>query len=169
MNTKIQSLRKKYSHLFSPNCEISVGDGWYYILDTLLSSIDNHIQFINDRHKTMIERINAVKNKDWEHKSLKSSWDLNVMKTSPDIWISEAELGLDRPIENFCVGQVKEKFGTLRVYYSGGDERIFGFTSMAEAISTFTCEECGNIGSAISGGWIKTLCDKHAEERKKNA
>ena len=57
--------------------------------------------------------------------------------------------------------QVKEKFGTLRFYYSGGDEYIAGLVSMAESMSGIMCETCGNPGTRTSGGWIKTACKEH--------
>jgi hypothetical protein len=57
--------------------------------------------------------------------------------------------------------QIKEKFGGLRVYFSGGDEYIEGLVSMAEAISYKLCEVCGNKGNANKSGWITTLCDEH--------
>lgn len=59
--------------------------------------------------------------------------------------------------------QVKEKFGTLRFYYDGGDDTISGMVRMAESMSAVTCEECGSLGHQRSGGWIRTLCDKHEE------
>lgn len=58
--------------------------------------------------------------------------------------------------------QIKEKYGTLRVYFSGGDEYVEGLVSMAEAISGKTCEVCGNKGKSSGGGWITTLCETHA-------
>lgn len=60
--------------------------------------------------------------------------------------------------------QVKEKFGTLRFYYDGGDDMIRGMVYMAESMSAVTCEECGNKGMIREGGWIRTLCDTHAED-----
>ncbi len=62
------------------------------------------------------------------------------------------------------VEQIKEKFGGLRFYYSGGDEEISGMVRMAESFADSLCEECGGIGKRRSGGWIRTLCDKHEEE-----
>lgn len=62
--------------------------------------------------------------------------------------------------------QVKEKFGTLRFYYQGGDEYINGLTSMAEAMSEVTCEECGNPGTLRHGGWVHTYCDSCQEEHE---
>ncbi|NDC73093.1 MAG: hypothetical protein EBZ62_06500 [Sphingobacteriia bacterium] len=55
--------------------------------------------------------------------------------------------------------QIKEKYGGLRVYFSGGDEYTEGLVSMAEAMSYKICEACGNQGYSNEGGWITTLCD----------
>lgn len=55
--------------------------------------------------------------------------------------------------------QVKEKFGGLRFYYTGGDLIIFGMVRIIEDISNHTCEYCGSnkqIGKTT--GWIKTIC-----------
>lgn len=57
--------------------------------------------------------------------------------------------------------QIKEKYGTLRIYYSGGDDYVSGLISMAEAISAKTCEVCGNKGRSNKSGWITTLCEAH--------
>jgi len=69
-------------------------------------------------------------------------------------------------VAQVVVSQVKEKFGTLRFYYSGGDDTIDGMVSMAESMSGVTCEECGNIGESNNGGWIKVLCETHRKERE---
>jgi hypothetical protein len=61
--------------------------------------------------------------------------------------------------------QVKEKFGTLRFYYTGGDDEISGMVRMAESMSSVTCEQCGKPGKQVGGGWITTLCEEHAEAR----
>lgn len=54
--------------------------------------------------------------------------------------------------------QIKEKFGGLRIYYSGGDDYVDGVINMAEEISYKTCESCGNKGTPNKSGWISTLC-----------
>ena len=59
--------------------------------------------------------------------------------------------------------QVKEKFRTLRFYYSGGDEYISGLTSMAESWAANTCETCGKPGKLRGGGWLYTACDEHTK------
>ena len=60
--------------------------------------------------------------------------------------------------------QVKEKFGTLRFYYQGGDEYVHGLVSLAESMSAHICEDCGDTGTTRGGGWVRTLCDKHEQE-----
>jgi len=64
-------------------------------------------------------------------------------------------------VQQVVLEQVKEKFGTLRFYYSGGDDYISGLVSMAESMSGVICETCGNPGTSTSGGWIKTACKEH--------
>lgn len=56
--------------------------------------------------------------------------------------------------------QVKEKFGGLRFYISGGDDVVDGMISLAENLSYRTCEDCGAPGAPRKGGWVRTLCDK---------
>jgi hypothetical protein len=68
--------------------------------------------------------------------------------------------------EQVVAEQVKEKFGGLRFYVRGSDERISGMIEMAEAMSFRVCEDCGKPGEVRGGGWIRTLCDGCSEDRK---
>jgi hypothetical protein len=96
------------------------GDGWFNILNLLMSNIQHHI--------------------DWKNKK-------------------------EQVVPQVTLDQVKEKFGTLRFYYSGGDEYIHGLVSMAESMSAITCESCGNPGKQTHGGWIKTICEPCEDKR----
>jgi len=72
-----------------------------------------------------------------------------------------------RPVvEQVVVEQIKEKFGGLRFYYSGGDEKIAGMVQMAESWAARACERCGAPGVSRPGGWVRTLCDAHNQERE---
>ena len=62
--------------------------------------------------------------------------------------------------------QVKEKFGGLRFYIGSGSNEIFDRIAKAENDSYEICEECGQPGVLRGGGWLKTLCDEHAGDRK---
>jgi hypothetical protein len=75
------------------------------------------------------------------------------------------------PTGSLKIGQIKEKFATLRVYLDGRkglpestnatiDEAI----DLAEARSACTCETCGELGRLYKiSGWYKTACDAHGE------
>ena len=69
-------------------------------------------------------------------------------------------------VPQVTVNQIKEKFGGLRFYYSGGDDTIDGMVRMAESWAAHSCETCGAPGKSREGGWIKTLCDHHEAERQ---
>lgn len=93
-------------------------NGWFWILDNLCGSIQNHIDNMND-------------------------YSINN-KTIPQVIAS----------------QVKEKFGVLNFYYSGGDDIIDGMVFLAENLSSKTCEICGtmkNVGK--TSGWVVTCCE----------
>lgn len=71
-----------------------------------------------------------------------------------------------KQVPQVTVEQIKEKFGGLRFYYQGGNDTIAGMVSMAEAWADASCEECGAPGARRNGGWIRTLCDMHENERQ---
>jgi hypothetical protein len=71
-------------------------------------------------------------------------------------------------VAQVTVNQIKEKFGGLRFYYSGGDDVIDGMVRMAESWADASCEECGSPGKSREGGWIRTLCDTHEAERQQH-
>jgi hypothetical protein len=59
------------------------------------------------------------------------------------------------------IDQIKEKFGELRFYYSGGDEQVAGMVRFAEYLCSKTCEVSGEKGQlCIRGNWYKTLSEK---------
>ena len=63
-------------------------------------------------------------------------------------------------VEPIKIKQVKEKFGTLRFYYQGGDDIIFGMVRMAESMSAKICEDCGTMdGVGITERrWVHVCC-----------
>ena len=71
-----------------------------------------------------------------------------------------------KQVPQVTLDQVKEKFGTLRFYYSGGDDEISGMVRMAESMSGVTCEGCGNLGERRGGGWVHTYCTPCEEARE---
>lgn len=68
----------------------------------------------------------------------------------------------NKDVEPVVATQVKEKFGTLRFYYNGGDDYINGAVWFAEKLSEHICENCGTTENVKQNdtGWVITLCDK---------
>jgi hypothetical protein len=84
------------------------------------------------------------------------------IQSHTDWWNKNRE---NRPVvEQVVVEQIKEKFGSLRFYYQGGDDQISGMVRMAEAWADKSCETCGAPGTLGGKGWIKTLCPTHRAE-----
>lgn len=68
------------------------------------------------------------------------------------------------------IGQIKEKYGTLRVYWtafvaSDVDDRIEKLIDVAEMRSAIECEICGNPARLRGNRWVQTLCDLHAKAK----
>ena len=62
--------------------------------------------------------------------------------------------------------QVKEKWGRLTIYFSGGDDHLEAIIHTVEGISLMFCENCGQRGSLRTEGWYRTLCDPCFVDRK---
>jgi len=73
----------------------------------------------------------------------------------------EERLGVIDP--DYRVLQIKEKFGTLRLYLAGRSDEL-GKAAVAEAESARTCELCGSPGHLRTReSWLRTVCDDCAQ------
>ena len=70
---------------------------------------------------------------------------------------------------SFRFTQIKEKYGTARLYWEGAlseeaEEKVDEAIDLAEARSACTCEQCGKPGRLFNrGGWFATACDEHGK------
>lgn len=63
-------------------------------------------------------------------------------------------------LTEFRAIQVKEKFGTLRFYARGGNERTRARVAAAEQVSARVCEGCGApVRLGDGGDWTRTMCE----------
>lgn len=115
----------------------SVGDGWFDILDSACGLIESHLENLERAGYQVLDMRNSFD-------------DAEKLEGEKVIWAVQA-------------GQIKEKFGGLRFYVTGGDDYTSGVISMAESMSYRTCEHCGKPGSPRDDGWVTTLCDEHHE------
>lgn len=65
------------------------------------------------------------------------------------------------------IGQIKQKFGDLRVYLDQYDPDILAVIQIAEAVCRQTCEACGRepglLGCNIRN-WLSVLCERCQHE-----
>lgn len=132
---ELETLLDKYPKMFNLQSGFECKNGWYNIIDQLCQQIQSHINWAQRRREYEVQQ--GI----------------------------QGEPGMPRTphVEQVVAMQVKEKFGTLRFYYDGGDQYISGLVSMAEAMSSVTCEVCGSPGKIRGHHWIYTACDKHEE------
>lgn len=147
------------------------GDGWFNILDQLMGNIQHHIDF---KEK---QRAGAIKYNEMATQAKAGNFDLFEadMKALPNDNYKEKRLAeivaggfreVPESIPQVILDQVKEKFGTLRFYYSGGDDVIDGMVRMAESMSGVTCEECSAPAETHGPGWIRTICNPCEQKRE---
>lgn len=145
------------------------GEGWYNILDVLCGNIQGYID-----HQQKMARSNEVYNNIREQ-ALVGNWipfeeHYGSYGNKHYIELVRSDIANLAPkevkeVEQVVAIQVKEKFGTLRFYYDGGDDVIAGMVSVAESMSGVTCEECGNPGTQNGTGWIRTTCQEHKKKK----
>lgn len=143
---QFEELAKRWPDLFqkSGDFEFSIGGGWFDIVDVLCGFLSHDIETAKRRLKYAMENPNAKFNQP----------------------IYELEKNVADALEALpTMVQVKEKFGTMRFYVDGGTAEMHNYISFAEAMTSRTCEVCGDPGKSRQGRWIKVLCDKHSREQ----
>lgn len=60
------------------------------------------------------------------------------------------------------ISDVKEKFGTLRLYTRGGNDLSTILEAFVEDLSGYYCEDCGKLATmGNKQGWFRTTCEDH--------
>lgn len=151
-----------------------VGNGWYNILNALCSNIQWHIDWSRKERARALRYNRALKraiNGDmnglhhyYSYRGGLSEWG---KKRANDDVANPRFRTVPESVNQVVAVQIKEKFGTLRFYYGGGDNTVHGMVRMAESMSAVTCEECGSPGEIYVDGWHLTLCPQHAAEQNR--
>lgn len=145
-----------------------IGDGWFDIINGLCSMIQSYIDYNNRERLQGLLHNRAIQRQ--SEKLMIISKTLDNLERRTDNWIiQQSKIDLqdrilrDVPerIPQVIAVQVKEKFGTLRFYYNGGDRYTNGLVDMAEKMTAHTCEECGDKGTLYTEGWMVCRCQKH--------
>jgi len=144
------------------------GDGWFNILDQLMGNIQHHVDWKLRQHRIATD-YNAMAaqakagNFDLFEENMKDTVNLEYKEKRLAEIIAGDFRSVPNAIPQVTLDQVKEKFGTLRFYYTGGDDEISGMVRMAEGMSGVICEECGAPGKRRGSDWIYTACDAHTK------
>lgn len=128
------------------------GDGWYELIDMLCACIQHHIKY--NVNETSYKPYGKPLSKYW-WKSL-----VKQLRLALAHFIDPSYFKVTKENIQVEAVQVKEKFGTLRFYYNGGNEYIDGLVSFAESMSSIICENCGQPGKTNDSGWRSTLCSQ---------
>ena len=147
------------------------GDGWFNILDQLMGSIQHHLDWKEKQRKWAIDYNEMAAqckagNFDLFEESMKDITNSEYKEQRLAEIVAGDFREIPESIPPVTLDQVKEKFGTLRFYYSGGDDYISGMVSLAESLTGVTCESCGNVGERRGGGWVHTYCTPCEEARE---
>jgi hypothetical protein len=80
--------------------------------------------------------------------------------------------GIEKILEQdsgFRIMQIKEKFGTLRIYTNFTSDLIDTLINKAELESEKICEDCGKKGKVVEyNGWLRCQCSKCLKKWKKD-
>lgn len=60
----------------------------------------------------------------------------------------------------FMFSDVKEKYGTLRMYDFGAPEDVHALCTVYECYSKYICQKCGARATVQTTDWISSFCDK---------
>jgi hypothetical protein len=145
---------------------LECGNGWYMLLDELMSEIDNHLKNVNRWREKGKHKYKLLEK--WSYNLRIRSAHKQKMRKKLGEWIEKNAPRIFEPPLTIQIDQIKEKFGGLRFYYSGGDDEIAGMVSLAESLSYKICESCGstkNIG--YTKGWITTMCQECYDKNPK--
>ncbi len=134
---KESELVTKYKHLFEPEfIEWKDGLGFLQVTDGWTHIIEGMLATI-ERHRLWVEK--------------------DLVRPNP--------IGTYKELLNVKISSIKEKFSSLRVYYSVNDEHrawIEGVVSMATEMAARTCECCSTTDASklgMTSGWITVICE----------
>jgi hypothetical protein len=116
--------------------------------------------------KYKVGNFRVIRNEELELQKTKFGYRIREKLKKLDTWIKGGRYEYKGvPIPPVKIDQIKEKFGGLRVYISGGDDYVRGAISFAEYLSQKTCRWTGGLGESYNKrSWIVTASKEKIEE-----
>ena len=130
---------------WSFECDI----GWFAIIDRACDLITRHVYHARRRRVRALLVNRAMRRaRRGDFSSLERIYYQSANKQGWDIMLDELSkdgFPYTEVPENFTVvaDQIKEKWGSLRFYCTGGDDYVAGVIAMAETMSSLLCGSCG--------------------------
>ena len=127
------------------------------------------------RNKKLIARYPWIRPVDWRLRSIKG-YDFTMYDDVPVGWkraFGKIMLEDYREVlikndflHRFQWVQVKEKYGTLRLYSNGAPKEVLELESKYDYISGYICISCGRLNvPMLTGGWVEPLCENCYNKR----
>jgi hypothetical protein len=178
-----EHLLEKYPHLFHKTsdglpecpCGVSVPNGWHEIVNCLCDAITIYtrstyrmsVAVKSKKYYFWNTLKNAVETFQYKfltryvvNKSNVNKWFRNFVNLINKLNRKNFEYIKKYP-EPVKIDQIKQKFGELRFYISGGDNNVHGMIHFAEYLCSKTCEITGEKGTLYtSNRWLRTLSEK---------
>ena len=121
------------------------------------------------RNKKLIARYPWIRPVDWHWRSIKG-YDFTMYDDVPAGWKRafgkimledyREVLSKNGFINKFQWVQVKEKYGTLRLYSNAAPKEVLELETKYDYISRHVCISCGRLNvPMLIGGWVEPLCE----------
>ena len=150
---------------------IECGNGWYTIIDNACRLLQHHVDS-SRKQKARTLRWNRMLRQAVNgntrnlHRYFAKAYGEEKGEEETKRQILKRDFReVKETIPQLQFVQVKEKYGTLRLYTNYVDDYIDGVVNMAESMSAYTCETCGVPGKTTGTSWYYTLCRRCAKER----
>lgn len=62
-------------------------------------------------------------------------------------------------LDNYRFNQLKEKYGTLRIYDNAAPAKIHILNSLYSCFANYICQRCGQFANFETSGWIESICE----------
>lgn len=153
--SRLDNLTKQYPLLFTTQEQepfalfgFECQDGWYNILYAAFDALYTPFKNAQTRMKWCVEQMHKHPDDEKAREQAQQAIDqLDACQQALPVFV-----------------QIKAKFGSLRMYYDGGDARTAGVVDMAETLSSCSCEVCGAPATTQPGRWVSTLCPQHVKK-----
>lgn len=76
------------------------------------------------------------------------------------------QLKKDKMLYKFRIIDLKEKYGSARLYINYGSKELYNIINKYESLSWNTCIQCGKLATHTSKGWIAPYCEECVNNSK---